>query len=181
MTSTLSYPGSRTVAVPVDFFSALRQAVESPASAVTVEAVRDAGYFAGQAMFDVFSAWLGEHGETAPDSLDDANFTRLVGNFFSEFGWGQTRFTSLSDAVIALDAEDWGEAAGQGGGCHVTTGIFAGFFGKLANAPIAVLEVECRAAGDTRCRFLLGSVDVMGYVHEAMGRGIPYDRAAASA
>ncbi|MEQ1692163.1 MAG: 4-vinyl reductase, partial [Gemmatimonas sp.] len=102
-------------------------------------------------------------------------------DFFSEFGWGQLQFTSLSDAVIAVDADDWGEAEGSGGGCHVSTGLFAGFFGRLANAPIAVLEVQCRAAGDQRCRFLLGSIDVLGYVHEAMGRGIPYERAAQSA
>ncbi len=181
MTSTLSIPSTRTVAVPVDFFSALRSAVESPVSAVTIDSIRDAGYYAGQALFDAFSSWLNEHGETAPDSLDDARFTRLVGDFFAEHGWGQMQFTSLSDAVIAIDADNWGEAVGQGSGCHVTTGIFAGFFGKLASAPIAVLEVECRASGDERCRFLLGSIDVMAYVHEAMGRGIPYDRAAASA
>ncbi|MBL0170758.1 MAG: hypothetical protein IPP90_08520 [Gemmatimonadaceae bacterium] len=181
MTSTLPFIGTRTVAVPVDFFTALRKAVESPLSAVTVDSVRDAGYHAGQALFDAFTAWLAERGETTPDSLDDTRFASLTSDFFSEFGWGQLQFTSLSDAVIAVDADDWGEAEGHGGGCHVSTGLFAGFFGRLANAPIAVLEVQCRASGDERCRFLLGSIDVLGYVHEAMGRGIPYDRAAQSA
>jgi predicted hydrocarbon binding protein len=177
----LSLLGARTVAVPVDFFAALRRAIESPVSAVTVDSVRDAGYHAGQALFDTFAAWLAERGEATPESLDDLRFSALTSEFFSEFGWGQLQFVSLSDAVIAVDSDDWGEAEGSGGGCHVSTGLFAGFFGKIANAPIAVLEVQCRASGDQRCRFLLGSVDVLGYVHEAMGRGISYERAAASA
>ena len=177
----LSLLGTRTVAVPVDFLAALRKAIESPVSAVTVDSVRDAGYHAGQALFDTFAAWLAERGEATPESLDDMRFSLLTGEFFSEFGWGQLQFVSLSDAVIAIDSDDWGEAEGAGGGCHVSTGLFAGFFGKIANAPIAVLEVQCRASGDQRCRFLLGSVDVLGYVHEAMGRGISYERAAASA
>ena len=181
LNSTLPFLGTRTVAVPVDFFSALRMAVESPASPVTIDAVRDAGYHAGQALFDAFTAWLAERGETTPESLDDARFTTMTGEFFAEFGWGQLLFTSLSDAVLAIDSEDWGEAEGHGAGCHVSTGMFAGFFGRVADAPIAVLEVECRAAGSPNCRFLLGSVDVLGYVHEAMGRGIPYERAAISA
>jgi predicted hydrocarbon binding protein len=173
--------GSRSVAVPVDFFTALRKAVESPTASVTVEAVRDAGYQAGQALFDDFTSWLAERGETAPDSLADDRFISLVSAFFEAVGWGKVHFTTLSDAVLALDTYDWAEAEGEGSNCHVSTGLFAGFFGRLANAPIAVLEVQCRSADDTRCRFLLGSIDVLGYVHEAMGRGIPHERASASA
>ena len=173
--------GSRSVAVPVDFFTALRKAVESPASSVTVDSVRDAGYQAGQALFDDFTSWLTDRGEATLDSLEDDRFTSLVSGFFEAVGWGTVHFTTLSDAVLALDTYDWAEAEGDGGNCHVSTGLFAGFFGRLANAPIAVLEVQCRSADDARCRFLLGSIDVLGYVHEAIGRGIPYDRAAASA
>jgi hypothetical protein len=167
--------------VPVDFFAALGKAMESPASAVTVNSVRDAGFHAGQALFDAFTSWLGERGERTPDTLDDVRFGVLADEFFTELGWGSFRLTSLSDSVMTLDSDDWGESDIHGTGCHVTTGMFAGFFGRVADAPIAVLEVECRAGSEGRCRFLLGSVDVLGYVHEAMGRGIPYDRAAASA
>jgi len=35
-------------------------------------------------------------------------------------------------------------------------------------------------ADPSRARFLLGSVEVMGYVWDAMERGMPYDRAVAS-
>jgi predicted hydrocarbon binding protein len=181
LTSTLPFLGTRTVAVPLDFFGALRHAVESPTSSLTVDAVRDAGYHAGQALFDAFTSWLGERGETTPESIAETRFPALASAFFEEYGWGQLHFTTLSDAVVAMDSYDWAEAEGHGSSCHVSTGMFAGFFGRVADAPMAVLEVECRAAGEARCRFLLGSVDVLGYVHEAMGRGIPYDRAVLSA
>lgn len=181
VSSTLSFAGTRTVAVPVGFFTALRSVVEAPGSTVSVDAIRDAGYHAGQALFDAFTSWLESRGESAPESLDDGRFPSLVSGFFDEMGWGQLHISNLSDAVVAIDSADWAEAESDGSGCHVSTGLFAGFFGKLADAPIAVLEVECRGTGADRCRFLLGSVDVLGYVHEAMGRGIPYDRAAASA
>lgn len=181
LNTTLPFLATRTVALPVDFFAALGRAVESPASSVTVDSVRDAGFHAGQALFDAFTAWLAERGEHTPDSLEDQRFGLLSAEFFGELGWGHMHLTPLSDAVMALDSDDWGEADHHGAGCHVSTGLFAGFFGRVADAPIAVLEVECRSGGLGRCRFLLGSVDVLGYVHEAMGRGIPYDRAAASA
>ena len=43
--------------------------------------------------------------------------------------------------------------------------------------PVAVLEVECRSAGQDRCRFLVGSPDVMDAVYEEMGRGTDYEAA----
>jgi len=171
----------RTVALPVEFLSALQGAADDARAALSADAVRDAGYHAGVAMYDRFSTWLSYRGEYGPESLDDARFTTLVSEFFAASGWGELSIVSLSDAVVAIDADRWGESDGSAGGCLVSTGLFSGFFGRLAEAPIAVLEVECRSIGGTRCRFLLGSGDVLGYVHEAMARGIPYERAAASA
>lgn len=172
---------SRTVAMPVEFFAALQDAAHDTGNPLALDSVRDAGYCAGEALFDGFTEWLHERGEQSPDSLAHERFVPLASEFFARSGWGELTFTPLSDAVMALDADAWSEADGSGSGCLVSTGIFAGFFGRLASAPIAVLEVECRDSIDSRCRFLLGSVDVLGYVYEAMGRGIPYERAAASA
>ena len=183
MSSLLPFLTTRTVAMPVEFLSALHGAVSDANAAVPPDAVRDAGFHAGAAMYDAFSTWLGYRGEYGPETLEDGRFAALVSEFFAAAGWGEIAISSLSDAVIAIDSDRWSEAdaAGGGGGCLVTTGIFSGFFGRLAEAPIAVLEVECRSTGDGRCRFLLGSGDVLGYVHEAMGRGIPYGLAATSA
>jgi hypothetical protein len=180
---SLPFLTSRTVSMPVEFFAGLRRAAlaggaESP---LAVDAVRDAGYAAGQSLFEHFAAWLADQGEVQPTDLLDEQFPWLLEAFFHQLGWGRVSLTSLSDAVMTLDVSDWGEAADSAGGCLVSTGVFAGFFGRLADAPIAVLEVDAEEPGLGNARFLLGSVDVMGYVWEAMERGIPYDRAAATA
>ena len=185
MSATLPFLAARTVAVPAEFFSALLGATRSAPAAGAIESLRDAGYVTGNALFDAFALWLDERGERAPAQLSEDNFGPLVSTFFEAAGWGELTISHVSEAVMAIDAPEWCEAEVDGGrelpGCHVSTGLFAGFFGRLAEAPLAVLEVECVSSGQHRCRFLLGSLDVLQYVHEAMGRGIPYDRAASSA
>ena len=185
MSATLPFLAARTVAVPAEFFSALLGPSRAAPTSDAIETLRDAGYLAGGALFDAFAHWLDERGERAPSALGEDQFGPLVKAFFHSTGWGDMELTQVSDSVLSIDAHEWCECeAGserQLPGCHVSTGIFAGFFGRLAEAPLAVLEVECVSAGQPRCRFLLASLDVLQYVHEAMGRGIPYDRAASSA
>ena len=182
MSTSLPVLTTRTVAMPIEFFSALRSAAQDPGSPPAVmEAVRDAGYHAGTALYDGFDEWLSVRGDAAPESMTDERFWPLLSDYLMSAGWGEVTLTPLSDAVIALDAEDWTEARGERGGCLISIGLFAGFFGRLAEAPIAVLEVECRNGGDSRCRFLLGSEDVLGYVHVAMTNGTPYETAALDA
>ncbi|MEP6832679.1 MAG: 4-vinyl reductase [Gemmatimonas sp.] len=185
MSATLPFLATRTVAVPAEFFSALLGAARVAPSAAAIETLRDAGYLAGSSLFDAFALWLEERGERAPAELSENHFGPLVSAFFVASGWGEVDITQVSEAVMAIDAHEWCEGDVEGGrelpGCHVSTGLFAGFFGRLADAPLAVLEVECVSSGQNRCRFLLASLDVLQYVHEAMGRGIPYDRAASSA
>ena len=174
----------RTVALPVEFLAGLRQsalAANAGAAVLPVDAIRDAGHAAGTALYDHFGAWLAEQGEAHPDRLSDERFPWLLEAFFHAIGWGRVELQPLSEAVMALDVSDWGEAAGAGGGCLVSTGLYSGFFSRLAGAPMSVLEVEAPHTGPGRARFLLGSIDVLAYVWEAMERGIAYDRAAASA
>ena len=57
--------------------------------------------------------------------------------------------------------------------------MLAGFFGYVADVPLAVLEVECRSTGSPRCRFLLGAADVMSHVYEDVERGVGYEEAVA--
>ena len=63
-------------------------------------------------------------------------------------------------------------------GCHLTTGMFADFFGRLAGTPLAVMEVECRSMGTQRCRFLIGGAEVMQQVYDQMAEGVSYEEAA---
>jgi hypothetical protein len=170
--------------MPVEFFAGLRQGIlasQMGAAGLSVDAVRDAGYHAGQALFDEFAQWLTARGEVGPTALADERFPSLFEAFFEAHGWGRVVLRPLSEAVLALEASDWGEAAEAEGGCLVTTGLFAGFLGRLADAPLSVLEVDPGAGAGGRCRFLVGSVDVIDYVWEAMQRGVPFETAAQSA
>lgn len=183
MTSTLPFLGPRTVALPAEFFGALR--TPAGAEAATVTSLRDAGYAAGSALYDSFSEWLSTRGEVTPDLLTDDRFSPVLASFLSESGWGAVQVHALSEAVLAVDSQEWAEADKHAGAespsCHVGTGLLAGLLGRVADAPLSVLEVECRSTGQSRCRFLVGSVDVMQYVFEAVERGVSYQTAAASA
>ncbi len=182
MTSIAPTLTTRSVSVPAEFFGALRASASRHDDTVT--AMRDAGYAAGVALYDSFGQWLDERGEAAAEFLPEDHFGGLMAEFLTVSGWGGLQVVPLSDAVVALDAEDWAEATDSSAAspmCHAGTGLLAGFFGRVADAPLAVLEVECRSMGHARCRFLIGSVDVLQYVYEAMERGVPYDRAAISA
>ena len=183
MTSSLPFLTPRTVAVPAEFFAALR--LPAGLDTASVEALRDAGYTAGAGLCDSFGQWLEARGEVPAEFLPDDRFGALLGEFLAAAGWGTVRVSPLSEAVMAIDTTEWAEAEPSAGAaapcCHVGTGLLAGFLGKVADAPLSVLEVECRSAGAARCRFLVGSVDVMQYVFEAMARGVPYETAAASA
>ena len=188
MSTTASFPStpitSRAVTMPVEFFAGLRQGVlvgHASAGGISVDAVRDAGYNAGQALFDEFAQWLRRRGDVGPRELADERFPSLFEAFFQAHGWGHVTLAPLSDAVMTLEAHDWGEATDDDGGCLVSTGLFAGFLGRLAEAPISVLEVDPGPGVRGRCRFLVGSVDVLDYVWEAMQRGVPYQQAAQSA
>ena len=169
-------PAARTVAIPVAFLTALRRAVQDSRAAPGLgDCVRDAGYHAGEALFDGFGVWLALRGESTPRVLPDDRFGPLLSDFLETAGWGRITLSPLSPTVLALDAAVWSEAQGDGTGCLVSTGLFAGFFGRLADAPIAVLEVECRTFGHPHCRFLLGSPAAIGHGHDAMVRGGPSD------
>jgi hypothetical protein len=170
--------------MPVEFFAGLRQGVlanPTDQAGISVDALRDAGYRAGRALFDEFAQWLDQRGEIGPTELADERFPFLFEAFFQAHGWGRVTLAPLSDAVLMLDAFEWGDAAGEDGGGLVSTGLFAGFLGRLADAPLSVLEVDPRVRAHGRCRFLVGSVDVLDYVWEALQRGVPYETAAQSA
>ena len=52
MSTSLPSLTTRTVTVPVEFFDGLRRSTQQAHPAIPVDAVRDAGYAAGQALFD---------------------------------------------------------------------------------------------------------------------------------
>ena len=164
--------------------SALRAALLRDGGPDAAIYLQEAGYAGGDALWDAFRRWLASRSEIAPEDLDVATFEQRISEFFTDAGWGTMTIGTLEDAVATLDSTDWGEADPtaqlEHPACHLTTGMFADLFGRLAGTPVAVLEVECRSSGATRCRFLVGSPEVLDRVFEEVGRGASYQGAVAA-
>jgi uncharacterized protein len=178
---TIDLTGSGMLAVTRDTLTALRAALMRDTGAAAAGYLQEAGYAGGPALFEAFRRWVAERGKGAPEALSVNAFQREATEFFRHAGWGSLELGALDDTVATLDSSDWGEVDPAGGAelpsCHVSAGMFADFFGRLAEAPLAVMEVECRSRGDGRCRFLLGSTDVMQRVYEGMAGGDEYGAA----
>jgi predicted hydrocarbon binding protein len=159
----------------------LRAALLRSGDANAAVTLQEAGYAGGTALFESFKNWLADRTHVAVQDLPVDAFEHRASEYFSEAGWGTLYVGTIDEVVATLDSPDWGECdqnlGAQQPSCHLTTGMFADLFGRLAGAPVAVLEVECRSAGQERCRFLVGSPEVMDAVYEEMGNGADYEAA----
>lgn len=184
MAQTIDLAQHQMLALTRASLAALRAALVRDAGPAAATYLQEAGYAGGESLFESFNAWLRDRGLGAAEDLDLATFEREASDYFRDAGWGTLAIGSLGDAVATLDTTDWGEANPDSAldhpACHLTTGMFADFFGRIADHPLAVLEVECRSAGDARCRFLVGNPEVMGHVYDELGRGIAYSEAVAA-
>jgi predicted hydrocarbon binding protein len=174
---TIDLTGSGMFAVTRDTMTALRTALLRDTGAAAAGYLQEAGYAGGGALFEAFRGWLAGRNAGAPESLSVGAFQREATEFFRQTGWGELQVGALHETVGTLDSGDWSEATPatlDQPGCHVSAGMFADFFGRVADAPLAVMEVECRSAGDTRCRWLLGSAEVMQRVYDEMSAGQGY-------
>ena len=181
----MNLTGSGMVAVTRDALAGLRGALMRDLGYGAASYLQEAGYAGGGALFDAFRGWLATRGAGAPEELSVSAFQSHATDFFRECGWGSLAVGDLHDTVATLDSADWGEASPGAGleaaSCHFSSGMFADFFGRLSDAPLAVMEVECRSAGAERCRFLLGSTEVMEHVYNAMSGGESYEAAVGAA
>jgi predicted hydrocarbon binding protein len=140
--------------------------------------LQEAGFAAGDELYDAWSGWLAERtGVSDPGDLDARHLSKLLGDFFRSLGWGHLSVERMG-AALAVDADQWAEATPDTGAftptCHVTSGILAGLLGRLADHHIAVLEVECRSRGDEHCRFLAGSPETLQAVYDGVNAGRDY-------
>ncbi len=172
---------SGMMAITRDALAALRNALLRDTGEAAAGYLQEAGYAGGAALFGAFHGWLSARGAPDPESLSVGNFQTYATQFFREAGWGSLAVGDLHDTVATLDSEDWGEASPEAGldhpYCYLSSGMFADFFGRIAGAPLAVMEVECRSTGAQRCRFLLGSTEVLQQVYEGMAAGSDYESA----
>jgi predicted hydrocarbon binding protein len=181
MPESLDLANHQMVALTRASLAALRAALLRDAGPGAAAYLQEAGYAGGEALFASFRDWLRSRRLPAAEDLSIEEFEQHATDYFRDAGWGSLRIASLRDAVAVLDSADWGEADPGARldfpGCHLTTGMFADFFGRIAEFPLAVLEVECRSMGHDRCRFLLGNAEVMDHVYGELSRGVGYESA----
>jgi predicted hydrocarbon binding protein len=136
-----------------------------------VDALREAGYAGGQAVYDAFEQWLREMQSSAAPDLTLDEFGQRAAEYFRAAGWGDVGFDSgqhdgIATMTISQCWEVDSSAESDAPSCHVTTGMLAAFFGRLAGYPVSVMETECGSTGAERCSFMLGNTDVMTFKWE---------------
>ena len=144
--------------------------------------LQEAGYAAGEQVYERFCSWLPEHtGVKTPIDLDARALGIVLSAFFEELGWGGLAIERAGDRGLAISSTDWAEAdpdeSSEMPSCYMASGMFADFLGRLSETPVAVMEVECRSRKDPVCRFLVGTPDTMEAVYEALASGQDYEAA----
>jgi predicted hydrocarbon binding protein len=163
---------TKLVGVAIPTLRELRAAVlrgSDPDSAVG--SLREAGYAGGDSVYEAFEQWLEAGGEpTGAGDLLLSDFGERIGDYFRAAGWGEMTFSSdESEGIAVVDIDSCWESSSSGEeamGCHVTTGLLAAFFGRVAGYPVSVMETECSEGG--RCSFVLGNSEVMQYRWESL-------------
>ena len=143
--------------------------------------LREVGFATGESLYEALEQWTREHYQVdSPRELDSAYLSEALNGFLSDAGWGQVTLSEITPTVLGLDAPDWAEAVPHGAEypcCHFSCGMLADFFTRLGGSQAAVMEVECGSRGEARCRFLVGSPDLLTYAYERMASGLSYQQA----
>ena len=133
------------VALTRDALIALRTVLFRDAGGNAAAYLQEAGYAGGGTLYQVFVEWNAARGTAVPENMAAPEFERRAADFFQELGWGVIRVGTLHDSVLTVDSPNWAEAdpesAMQFPGCYLSAGMLADFFGRLAGAPMAVMEV----------------------------------------
>jgi len=174
-------PDVQTLTLGARSLHQLRAALERSLGVQAAPLLQEAGFASGEAMAERLGEWVRDHyGVDRPQDLDEAYLGEAVSGFFAEQGWGTLTLDRLGPAVLTVDAPDWAESrpgSGQYPSCHVSAGLLADVFSRLAGGQFAAMEVECRSRGDVRCRFLLASPETLTLVYERMTHGMSYAQA----
>ncbi|HEX9728177.1 MAG TPA: V4R domain-containing protein [Gemmatimonadales bacterium] len=157
----------------------LRHILEREYGEAATASLQEAGFAAGDQVYDVFAAWLREtRGLADPADIAADQLGSVLAGFFQVQGWGSVSITPLGASGLAIDSSDWAEAEPSANAlapaCHITAGMLAGFLGRLADQDVAVMEIECRTRNDSRCRFLAGAPETLQMVYDAVNAGQDY-------
>ena len=156
---------SPLIAVPPRALLALRKALLTRPDLDTVFTLRDAAYAGGDAMYEAFKDYVASKDAMDPQELEIHQFFRRAGEFWTNSGWGETKFSEADQAFCAVEIDGCWEAhlddQPDPRGCHLTVGSIGAFLGKFAEYPVSVLEVEGPATDSDRCKFLAGSMSMI--------------------
>jgi uncharacterized protein len=171
-----------TIAIGRGALRVLRQALQQDLGEQAAGRLQEAGHAAGPDVYACFLRWLkAETGVADPGALDATKFGAVLGDFFQALGWGRVAVSRIGSGGLAFDAADWAEAdpgaKASYPSCHFSAGLLAGFMGSMTQQPVSVMEVECKSAGQSRCRFLLGSPEVLEAAYQAASEGRDYGAA----
>ena len=167
------------LSLPVGALGALHRSLAAGRSPIeAAEAARQLGFESGGEFHQAFEEWLGGRETHDLGSLGPDGFWFGLSGFFSTLGWGTLSYEPLHPGVAALTSDAWAEAdsapPGSYPACHFTTGLLSDLLGRVAGADLGVMEVECRAAGDARCTFLIGGREALQRVYEGIRDGGDY-------
>jgi predicted hydrocarbon binding protein len=180
--TTALFPAPSCVGLGRRALQQLRTSLERDTGVQAAAYLQEAGFAGGEELYGAYTAWLAStFGVSDPAALDASRLGEVLSAFFSATGWGSLTVRPLGNAVLALDSAEWAEAADLGGAvypsCHLSCGLLADFLGRMSGGTMAVMEVECRSRGESRCRFLAGSPDTMATLYERMAQGMGYGEA----
>lgn len=168
-------------ALPHASLRALRAALVRDLGDGFAAVLQESGYAGGAPVFAAFRDWCASQALGEPEALPLSRFQEAAARFFAEAGWGHAEIAPLRDTAVAFDSADWSEADPTAQmpypSCYYSSGMLADFFGRVADGQLGSMEVECRSNGGARCRWLLGSPEVLAHVYKRLTEGVGYEAA----
>jgi len=173
MTDTLDLSSRSLVAISKESLSALRMSLARDLGNNAGTYLYEAGHGGASAIFDAFGQWLQSRGGPPASELALDDFAAAVGEFFAAYGWGTMGFSVADGGIASVESSNWAEAASDSSQlpCYFTSGVLTDFFGRITDAPVSVLETECRSLGHERCKFLIGTPEKLQKIYEELYPG----------
>ena len=157
--------GARVAVVPAEFLLALHLQLFERFADNSQDILYRAGYEQGLQDFVRLNQELkAQYGARSFDlwQMDAKFILNAWWEPLSDAGWGPCKFDlgALSRGIAVIEMADSPIAAALQGTefpiCHFFAGLFAGAMSFYERAERHATELECRAAGGTKCRFVVG-------------------------